>query len=259
MFTLATVLCASGLAAEGRAARAAGFDVIVGGGDPDRTEALVSAAARRAQCLVSFGIAGGLAPHLRSGDIVLSTEVIDAATRWRPSDDFSRRMTQVATRIGAICGPVLGAQSVVSTQADKARTWSDTGALAVDLESAAVARAAAAAGIPFLVLRAIADPANRQLPPAALIPLADDGTPAIRQVLAEILRRPRQLGALLGVARETRRALVALAGAARVLGGEFSAPAPVPGLAGAGLAGIEPAHGVFDMPGKDILSRPLPV
>lgn len=115
------------------------------------------------------------------------------------------------------------AAAISSTEGDKARAWRETGALAVDLESAIVARAAQAAGIPFVVLRTIADPAARELPPAALIPLAKDGTPAIIWVLGEVLRRPQQIAALFGLARETRRALSALAGPARALREAFAA------------------------------------
>lgn len=217
MRTLTPVLCTSGLAAEARIARAAGFQVIVGAGDPRRTAALIEVAARRAKCLVSFGVAGGLAPHLRPGEVILSAEVIGDDRHWRPNDAFGREIGQLARRLGAAEGPVLGSRKVLATEDDKARAWRDTGALAVDLESAIVARTAEAVGIPFLVLRTIADPAGRELPPAALIPLAADGTPAFTRVLREVLRQPRQIAALFGLARETRQALSALAGPARAL------------------------------------------
>jgi adenosylhomocysteine nucleosidase len=221
--TLTPVLCTSGLAAEARVARAAGFQVIVGAGDPRRTTALVAYAAQRAKCLISFGIAGGLAPHLRPGDVVLSTEVIGDDRRWRANEAFDCEFGSLVRRIAAAEGPVLGSRDILATEEDKARAWRDTGALAVDLESAIVARAAAAAGIPFLVLRTIADPSTRALPPAALIPLSPDGTPAFLRVLAEVMRRPRQIGALYGLARDTRQALTALAGPARALRGAFAA------------------------------------
>jgi len=217
MRTLTPVLCTSGLAAEARIARAAGFQVIVGAGDPGRTAALIAVAAPRAKCLVSFGVAGGLAPHMRPGDVVVSTEVIGDDRRWRPHEQFHRQVGGLAARVGAVAGPVLGSRVVLATESDKTQAWRDTGALAVDLESAIVARAAAAAGIPFLVLRTIADPATRELPPAALIPLSANGNPAVTRVLGEVLRRPRQIGALVGLARETRQALSALAGPARAL------------------------------------------
>lgn len=223
MRTLTPVLCTAGLAAEARIARAAGFQVIVGAGDPDRTTALVEDAAQWAKCLISFGIAGGLAPHLRPGDVILSAEVVGEDCRWRPNRQFHCQVSDLARRIGAAEGPVLGTRHILATEGDKARAWRDTGALAVDLESAIVARAAAAAGIPFLVLRAIADPATRGMPSAALIPLAADGTPAVIRVLGEVLRRPQQIAALFGLARETRRALSALAGPAHALRGAFAA------------------------------------
>ena len=223
MRTLTPVLCTSGLAAEARIARAAGFQVIVGAGDPHRTTMLVEAAVRQAKCLVSFGIAGGLAPHLRPGDVILSAEVIGEDRRWRANELFHAQVSDLARSIGAAEGPVFGARDILATEGDKAQVWRDTGALAVDLESAIVARAAEAAGIPFLVLRTIADAAHRELPSAALIPLAEDGTPAFVRVLGEVLRRPRQIGALFGLARETRQALTALAGPARALRGAFAA------------------------------------
>jgi adenosylhomocysteine nucleosidase len=166
---------------------------------------------------VSFGIAGGLKPGLRAGDIILSTEVVDDDRRWLSSDSLQARIADLVDEIGAIEGPVLGAQIALATRRDKRRAWKETGAIAVDLESVVVARAAAALGIPFVVLRAIADPAARELPPAALVPLAEDGTPALGQVLASVLRRPKQLPNLLTVAREARQALQALVGPAHAL------------------------------------------
>lgn len=223
MSTLSTVFFATGLAAEARVARAAGFSALVGGGDHDRTTALVDLAIGRARCLVSFGVAGALAPGLRAGDVILSGEVIDEDCRWRPTPEFRERILDLAWQLGTFEGPVLGVRTILATEDAKRGAWRDTGALAVDMESAVVARAADAAGIPFLVLRAIADPAMRELPPAALIPLAEDGTPALARVLAEVLRRPRQIPTLLALARETRQALAALAAPARALHGLLSA------------------------------------
>jgi adenosylhomocysteine nucleosidase len=211
------VLCTTGLKAEAKIARRAGLSAVVGGGDHRRTIAVVEEAASAAECLVSFGIAGALKPGLKPGDIILSTEVVDDDRRWLSSEALRPRISSLVDEIGAIEGPVLGAQIAVSTKADKRRAWQETGAIAVDLESVVVARASAALGIPFVVLRAIADPATRELPPAALVPLGEDGKPLIGQVLASVLRRPRQLPNLLTVAREARQALQALVGPAHAL------------------------------------------
>jgi adenosylhomocysteine nucleosidase len=213
----AALLCVCGLAAEARIARAAGFMVVVGAGNRGRTTALVEKEVHRADCIVSFGIAGALAPELRAGDVVVSAEVVSGDQSWRTEEPFCRRITAFALDINARQGPVLGSAAILATAAEKRRAQIETGALAVDLESDVVARIAASVGIPFVVMRAIADTADRELPPAALIPLGENGTPKLDRVLASVLRRPHQVAALIGLARDTRTALSALAGPARAL------------------------------------------
>jgi adenosylhomocysteine nucleosidase len=219
MHRLSTVLCTSGLAAEAKIARAAGFPVLIGAGDREQTAALVEGAVNGANCLVSFGIAGGLAPNLRAGDVVISTEVISDGVRWQADAQFRARVADLASGIAARQGLVMGAPAILAGEAEKRRAWHETGAIAVDLESDVVARIASQAGIPFLVARTIADTVYRELPRAALIPLSDAGTPNLARVLCSVIRRPRQIGTLMRLARETRTALIALAGPAHALRG----------------------------------------
>lgn len=209
-----TLLCVCGLAAEARIAGRAGFSVVVGAGDRRRTRALVAAALAGKACLVSFGVAGALSAALRPGDLILSAEIVSECGCWRGEPAWRHRLAELAHTIGAAGAAVLGAGDILATPADKARARTIFGALAVDLESDIVACAAAQAGIPFAVLRAIADPADRDIPPAALLPLAADGRADLIRVLASVLRRPRQSAALFGLAREVRHGLAALARAA---------------------------------------------
>jgi hypothetical protein len=217
MQPLATVLCACGLAVEAKIARAAGFSVVIGAGDRDRTAHLLSAAATRMDCLVSFGIAGGLAPQLKAGTVIVSGEVVTERGRWEVASSYRPQVARFAHSIGAIEGSVFGAESILATKAEKKRAWAMTRSLAVDLESEIVARTATALGLPFVVLRAIADTAHRDLPPASLVPLGADGQPYISKIFASVLRRPSQLPEIIGLARETRMALSALTGSARAL------------------------------------------
>jgi len=217
MQPLATVLCTSGLMVEAKIARAAGFSVVIGAGDRDRTEALVATAAAHTNCLVSFGIAGGLAPELKAGTVVVSGEVVSERHRWAIEPSVRRQLSQFARSIGAVEGLIFGASSILATQIEKKRTWAATRALAVDLESEIVARTATALGIPFIVLRSIADTARRDLPPASLVPLTANGNPDVLKVFSAVLRRPFQVGGMIGLARETAIALSALTRPARAL------------------------------------------
>ena len=211
--------CISGLAVEATIAQAAGFSVVIRTGDRDRTATLVATAAAKTDCLVSFGIAGGLAPELKVGTVVVSGEVVSGTHRWAIEPSVRRQLSQFARSIGAVEGLVLGATSILATQTEKKRAWATTHALAVDLESEIVARVATALGIPFIVLRSIADTARQDLPPASLVPLSVDGRPDLLGVLAAVLRRPSQVARMIGLARETRIALSALIGPARALRG----------------------------------------
>lgn len=215
----ARIICICGLAAEARVARAAGFEALVGAGDRMRTAAFVQGAVERADLLVSFGIAGGLAPELRAGDVVVSSDIVSAEGA-RPAAERSKALSaRLAQEIGAVEGRVLGAGEIVATAAAKHWAYRETGALAVDLESDIVARIAGAAGIAFLALRAIADAADRDLPPAALVPLAKDGRAQLARVASALLRRPFQAAALMRLARDARTALAALRAPARALHG----------------------------------------
>ena len=223
MHRMATVLCTSGLAAEARIARAAGFPVVIGAGDRERTAALVERAVQNANCLMSFGIAGALSPELQAGDVVISTEVVSEDSCWRADDRFGTRVAALAREIGALQGSVFGAPVILANEAEKRRAWRETGALAVDLESDVVARIASRAGIPFLVARTIADTLYRELPPAALIPLSEAGNPNLARVLGSVILRPRQIGTLVQLARETRMALLALSRPAHAFRGLVTA------------------------------------
>jgi adenosylhomocysteine nucleosidase len=184
-----------GLAAEARIARRLGHPVAVGGGGPAGAEE----AARRlladgAGALLSFGLCGGLDPALAPGTVLIPQTVLDGGTRHATSSD-------IAAPFGALTPHLLLAVTrIVATAAEKRRLHDATGAAAIDIESGAVARVAAASGRPFAVLRAVCDPAWEDLPPAALVALDSHGAIGFLKVLAALARHPAQLPALMALA-----------------------------------------------------------
>lgn len=189
------LVAVTGLAAEASIARRAGLAAVCGGGDRSATEASIARAiAEGATALLSFGIAGALAPELRPGAVVIADRVAGVSARPLP------------LAVAGLRGTVAGAAMPVASAREKAALFAATGALTVDLETEIVARS----GLPYAVLRAVADPAGRDLPRAALVGLKPDGTPALAAVLGEVIHAPRQIPALFRLARETRCALAAL-------------------------------------------------
>lgn len=199
----------TGLAAEAAIARGLTPLVRCSGGDAGRAAVLAEElAAAGVSMLWSFGIAGGLAPTLGSGRIVLATEVLTEAGSL-PADR-SLLASLAAALPEALPGPIRASEAPVATPDAKTRLHRATGALAVDMESGAVARVAQRHGLPFAAIRTIADTARETLPPAALVGLDAQGRPALAPVLQALAHRPAQLPALLRLAWKTRIALTAL-------------------------------------------------
>jgi adenosylhomocysteine nucleosidase len=216
-----TVLAVCGLAAEARIARNAGWRAVAAGGDAAIAAVKIEQAIdESATGLVSFGICGGLDPALACGSVVLARAVATAEGTRIPVERHWHEALGAALHeagISTIIGDLIGLNAVVDGAARKLAMFLDTGAVAVDMESHLVARAAQAAGLPFVVLRVVADRAERDLPPAVLVGVDAEGRSALRPVLCSLARRPGQLPALIRVALDTRRALAVLRRLARNL------------------------------------------
>jgi adenosylhomocysteine nucleosidase len=202
-----------GPATVARLARPLGATAI-GGGLPAGAEA----AAERlvgygVSHLVSFGLCGGLDPALRPGTLLVPRQVRDGAECYATDAALAERLG------GWSGGDLLAEHAVVVAASAKARLFAATGAAAMDLESGAVARVARWHGVRFAVLRAVCDPAGRDLPPAALAALDPAGAIGLRGVLASIVTNPGQLLALLCLARDAAAARRALIGRVRQVRG----------------------------------------
>ncbi len=136
-------------------------------GDGPRNAARAAAelcARHKPALVVGAGVAGGLTPDLSIGDLVVAERVLDAAGQTPPPD--AALTDRAAVRPGARRGALLSVDHPVVAAAEKAALAARVGSstAAVDMESAAWARAAAAAGIPFVILRAVSDAADEELP-----------------------------------------------------------------------------------------------
>ena len=176
-----------------------------------------------ATALLSIGIAGGLDAALRPGSIVLPDIVIGSGgIQRRVSAKWHATVLQEVPR--PAIGTLFAGTGPACTVAEKAALRAASGALAVDMESGAVAVAAEEANIPFLVLRIIADPADRAIPRAALHGIAPDGSQRPLPVLGRLLLRPADLPALIGLARDSKAALRQLRRVAALVGPALFAP-----------------------------------
>jgi hopanoid-associated phosphorylase len=164
--------------------------------------------------VISFGVAGGLDPTLKSGDIVVATEVRAGETRWLA--DLALKEDLIAGfgfgRRRIVRGSLAGAEQVVAARHLKAALHLETGAAAVDMESHIAAEYAANAGLPFAALRVVSDPAHRALPALAMAAIKPNGDIDLRKVLRSVARNPRTLRDLVTTGIDFNRALRSLRG-----------------------------------------------
>lgn len=187
-----------------------GRRVVVGAGDAESLARKIDAAMiERPEPLLSFGVAGGLDPRLRPGDLVVADSVWSGGEIFDCDPAWVERLRDLA---GGPPGPrrIAAQDDPAATVAAKSTLHKLSGAAAVDMESHVAARAARRHNVPFAVWRVVADPAGRDLPSAALAPLRADGRPDLPPILARLARRPGQIAALLALSRDLNAAMAAL-------------------------------------------------
>ena len=233
----------TGLASEAATLPAGALRIAVSAADPARAaQAADAMIAGGARLLVSYGFAAGLDPRLGPGAVLLPDAVIAREGEVEPPDrgGVRDRLQQMASfkrtddpelpapppddrflhadarlrealgralAMPAEGGAIAGVDRPVAHAAQKLALFAETQARAADMESHVVARAAAAAGVPFVVLRVVSDPSNRTLPLAALAGITGDGRINGAAVAGALLRRPWECMDMLALALDGAQAM----------------------------------------------------
>jgi hopanoid-associated phosphorylase len=182
---------------------------------------------RNPRGILSFGLAGGLAPDLRAGDVILATHVAAGREHYHVSLDWQ---DEIAARLAGTVrlrrGAIAGIDKVLAKAADKAALHAFSGALTVDMESHIAADYAHQRRLPFAALRAVSDPATRSLPAIASDALTAEGNVDLRKVIGGLLHRPGQLPALIAAGFDSERAFASLRRCRGLLGPLFGLRGP---------------------------------
>ena len=136
--------------------------------------------------LINTGVAGGVGPDLKVGDMVLSTDLVQHDFRmdalgcvdgcltlegpkdkptWFHADEtllsrFEKVARETAGESAIHLGRIASGDTFVADRVAQKRIYDTFGALACEMEGAAIAQVAQAASVPFLVIRAISDLAD---------------------------------------------------------------------------------------------------
>jgi len=161
-----------------------------------------------ARMFVSAGCAGALVAWLRPGDLVIASAVVPidrerSASEALPADPS---LAGWAARRGfrVHVGPIVSSEVVLDSAQAKSEAASG-GALAVEMEGAAIALEARSRGIPFVDLRVVLDVQGQAVPAFDVLDAAS-GEIRRRRVVAALAMRPWSWPAVARLGRQTRLA-----------------------------------------------------
>jgi adenosylhomocysteine nucleosidase len=118
----------------------------------------------RPACVVSAGFGGGLATKLRRNDIVVADRLLDAEGHELAVELLPGLLAATGAP-GVHRGTLLTTDRVVRMPSERKALFDRTGALAVDMETFAVADVCAARHVAFSSIRVVNDTADETLPP----------------------------------------------------------------------------------------------
>ncbi len=164
--------------------------------------------------LLSIGVAGGLEPRLRPGELIIGDRVFEPSSAEERREWFSdgpsvafAYSTLASEGRRARKGPIVSTLSPVLSAEEKHILYRKSHALAVDMESSAVARVATESELPFFVLRAVNDSPETTVDPDVAGCLGPGGDIHFPVLLRNLCRRPLLAPSLLRMAKDFAIAL----------------------------------------------------
>jgi nucleoside phosphorylase len=206
---------------QGTCARwAQGWVAVSGVGHDNALRATERLLAHGVTRLANWGVAGALDASLAPGDVMIPERILYSADdRQGFSTDpqgCTRLREQLSASLEVHRGALWSAGQPVATRAGKHAIAERTGAVAVDMEAAAVAAVAARAHLPFVAVKAICDPFERELPERIVHALGVEGGFSLDMLSAIAFGGPATWRAARELARDFARARQALAAASRL-------------------------------------------
>lgn len=190
-----------------------------GAGAENARKAAELAVSKGATQLISWGCAAALSPDLKMGDLVLAESLISSDgqeisvnTTWH-----QHARTVLGSEIAAYKGALIASEKLVSSAQKKHEIFEKTAAIALDMESGAIAKVATHYALPFLVIRAIADPASMDLPNALENALNEKGEVAISRILKSLVLNPKEIPHLIQIGQYFQMARKTLSNVAKQL------------------------------------------
>ncbi len=169
--------------------------VYSGAGAENARKSAELAVAKGATKLMSWGCAAALSPDLKMGDLVLADSLMSADEFEMPVNATWHQHTKniLDSEVVAYKGALIASKEIISTAQAKQALFEKTGAIALDMESVAIAQVAQHYALPFLAIRTVADPSTMDLPNAVLKALNENGEIEITKIIGSLVFNPKEI------------------------------------------------------------------
>ena len=171
-----------------------------GAGAKNATAAAELLIGKGATQLISWGCAAALDTTLKPGDLILADRLIDAADdEIAVNRNWHEYVKNLLTpHINCIhTGCLTESANIISSSKEKLHLQLITEAIALDMESIPVAKAATKKALPFLAVRVIVDPADMDLPRSIAYAANTEGDIVLSRLFLFLALHPTELPGLI--------------------------------------------------------------
>ncbi len=162
--------------------------------------------------LISWGIAGATCDLVNTGDLILAKAVKKHEKIYYTSDEWCKKIIyhfhDSSHRI--FNKDIVSTEKIYATPVEKMKLFRRTKALAIDMESAAMAEVAIKNNLDFIVIRAIADSAILNIPDTVIKNIDNYGHIKILKLIISCIFNPSQINQILLLAKSYKKALKSL-------------------------------------------------
>lgn len=147
---------------------------------------------KQASALVSWGTAGALTEALQPGDLLLADAIVSDKNKYSLDTEWNQRITKGLNNnaLKIHSGMIAHAEQVLTIAKDKETLQHKTDALAVDMESLAIAQIANEFSLPCISVRAIVDRSTQCIPRAIMENTNAFGRPDLFPLFFNLIRQP---------------------------------------------------------------------
>lgn len=185
------------------------YAALAGAGAPDVLHFRDLTAQFKPSLGIVTGVAAGLKPEWRPGDLLVAQTVCAPDSESRLSSAVN--LIDLAVQCGAKHAPTLVTLPRIARTITEKKRLASLGD-AADMESLPLMQQWSALGVPSLAVRVILDPVEMPMTCDFEAAMDSHGQAQIAKILAQLARQPQLLPDFLRLARESRRVLKILAG-----------------------------------------------